>query len=747
MTQSPPKQNIGQQQQNLIAPQSISHKLQLKLNKTRNSRVYSRNGNGFSTSNAATNLTQKNIESSYIDLSMTNQSNLNQSSNPQYNNILGNQMKKIKMNKFSKPRYEEKSSNSQRELKIKSVVENMFATHGNFYKTISSDVFQKESLNSKFQQITSSKADRQNLISQQLRLRCMDKQRSYEVNNNIGQSFQLNTNQDLLNQSRNTKIKSSSGPRGYLTQKHIYQTQNINSREQMNRAFLQSNEKEIPEEKDSKQLTIEQVKEQEVKAYNDTRNKFKSYLQSFSMQNKLGRELSSDSLTSDSDISIDSDDDDYISSNENSNSKDIVPSELDFEQMPFHYQYNQHDSDFLKEKKYQLRLRDLYKMLAKNQVVVLPDPAVRCKDGMPLFQIFTSDFREQKKYQKFKNAYMAGDVKKLTADFMSDIIQPQVNRALQQNKKMTQSESLQQDRTRLKTLIKQQKLIQIQKQEEIKENAKKIDVEKTKQEYNSNYQLIKQERQEKEKDLRIKQQKSKEKTTNKVLPTKKVENNDLSSQVLEKQDPFYNKGQRLSAAKNIDQLFSQYQRRSTVVYQPSLMMQAFMIQDTQDGEGNDRFIRVKEDWIDMKRKLEKKIRMHNQKHEVVSKIIDMIRDRDSPSPKYKSVKIREKYEEKERKKKGKIGFEVSQYEESDGNDSKINSLYRKSQTLLKNSPSRNKSLTLKKMSTGFQNQNTVNFNRRATLSNVFFERKDREKRSQQGHVKSQNRKLLYEPKN
>jgi len=41
-----------------------------------------------------------------------------------------------------------------------------------------------------------------------------------------------------------------------------------------------------------------------------------------------------------------------------------------------------------------------------------------------MFQIFTADFREQKKYQKFKNAYMAGDVKKETSEFMADIIKP-----------------------------------------------------------------------------------------------------------------------------------------------------------------------------------------------------------------------------------------------------------------------------------------------------------------------------------
>lgn len=46
----------------------------------------------------------------------------------------------------------------------------------------------------------------------------------------------------------------------------------------------------------------------------------------------------------------------------------------------------------------------------------------------------------------------------------------------------------------------------------------------------------------------------------------------------------------------------------------------------------------------MKRKLENKIRNYNKKHEVVHKILDLIKDRDDPSPKYKSVMIKERYE-------------------------------------------------------------------------------------------------------
>ena len=77
------------------------------------------------------------------------------------------------------------------------------------------------------------------------------------------------------------------------------------------------------------------------------------------------------------------------------------------------------------------------------------------------------------------------------------------------------------------------------------------------------------------------------------------------------------------------------------------MLQAFMIADsnTDDDQGengskvHDRFFRVKQEWIDMKRKLENKIKSYNANHEVVGKIVDMIKDRESPTPKYKSDSI------------------------------------------------------------------------------------------------------------
>lgn len=51
-------------------------------------------------------------------------------------------------------------------------------------------------------------------------------------------------------------------------------------------------------------------------------------------------------------------------------------------------------------------------MLNKNKVCILPDPNIRCADGLPMFSIFTHDFKERKKYQKSKNEYMIGDIQK-----------------------------------------------------------------------------------------------------------------------------------------------------------------------------------------------------------------------------------------------------------------------------------------------------------------------------------------------
>ena len=137
-------------------------------------------------------------------------------------------------------------------------------------------------------------------------------------------------------------------------------------------------------------------------------------------------EQSTDSFRSESKgLSLSSDDDeDEYSDTITSGDQSKEHNSEETGELPFHYQYNKDDNDFLKEKKYHLRLKDLYKMLSKNQVCVLPDPSIRCKDGLPLFQIFTADFRERKKYQKFKNAYMAGDIKKATHEFMADILQP-----------------------------------------------------------------------------------------------------------------------------------------------------------------------------------------------------------------------------------------------------------------------------------------------------------------------------------
>lgn len=74
------------------------------------------------------------------------------------------------------------------------------------------------------------------------------------------------------------------------------------------------------------------------------------------------------------------------------------------------------------------------------------------------------------------------------------------------------------------------------------------------------------------------------------------------------------------------------------------MMQAFTV--ATEGADTDKFLKVKEEWLDNKRKLEQKIIGYNKKQDTVKKILNLIKDRDSPDPKHKSHMIKSKYEEK-----------------------------------------------------------------------------------------------------
>lgn len=100
-----------------------------------------------------------------------------------------------------------------------------------------------------------------------------------------------------------------------------------------------------------------------------------------------------------------------------------------------------------------MRLKDLYDMVGKNQVCILPDPNIRCKDGMPSFTIFTSDFKKVKKFRKFKNTYMAGDVNKQSCEFMADILKPEINKIKLKNKRLTQSRSILQNKLGVKNIL------------------------------------------------------------------------------------------------------------------------------------------------------------------------------------------------------------------------------------------------------------------------------------------------------
>ena len=67
----------------------------------------------------------------------------------------------------------------------------------------------------------------------------------------------------------------------------------------------------------------------------------------------------------------------------------------------------------------------MYKVLSRNQVCILPDPRIVCSDGLPMFQIFTTDFKEKKIYKKYKNAYAsnAADSKSNGCEFINEMVQ------------------------------------------------------------------------------------------------------------------------------------------------------------------------------------------------------------------------------------------------------------------------------------------------------------------------------------
>eukprot|EP00347_Sterkiella_histriomuscorum_P008833 403343565 len=129
--------------------------------------------------------------------------------------------------------------------------------------------------------------------------------------------------------------------------------------------------------------------------------------------------------------------------------------------VPYHYQYNKDDSQYLKDRKYQQRLTDLYSLIAKNQACVLPDPKLQCSDGLPLFNIFTEDFKEMKQFNNFKFNFIFKDTKKNTCQLMGDVIKPQILKIKQKNKDFQQSESIMQLKSKLTQLrIKEKQQLQ-----------------------------------------------------------------------------------------------------------------------------------------------------------------------------------------------------------------------------------------------------------------------------------------------
>ena len=63
------------------------------------------------------------------------------------------------------------------------------------------------------------------------------------------------------------------------------------------------------------------------------------------------------------------------------------------------------------------------------------------------------------------------------------------------------------------------------------------------------------------------------------------------------------------------------------------MTKAFTINNE---DNKDEYLKVKEQWLEDKRKLEKTIVQFNRKYDVTKRILDLTRDRETPSPRYQS---------------------------------------------------------------------------------------------------------------
>lgn len=83
-------------------------------------------------------------------------------------------------------------------------------------------------------------------------------------------------------------------------------------------------------------------------------------------------------------------------------------------------------------------------ILKKHRLAILPDSTVNGELLLPEFKFLESNFTLKAKHRKYKNKIMGGDINKGTpmTQFLSDVLQPQVNSIIKRNDSITKSESI-----------------------------------------------------------------------------------------------------------------------------------------------------------------------------------------------------------------------------------------------------------------------------------------------------------------
>ena len=81
--------------------------------------------------------------------------------------------------------------------------------------------------------------------------------------------------------------------------------------------------------------------------------------------------------------------------------------------LPFHYQTSKNDDQREKQRKYELKMRDLYLNMGMNEAVLIPDWRIRSQDFIPKIGLFMGSLnglnynRKKTKYEKEQQKNLA----------------------------------------------------------------------------------------------------------------------------------------------------------------------------------------------------------------------------------------------------------------------------------------------------------------------------------------------------